>query len=92
MREMIEESVNLLDGICDKNVAKTTPDEPIAMWHGQHMSQTCGKVTIGDLDKIPFESMNTSIQISASGILDTSKVFQVHVSEQGQTNRSSIVH
>ena len=92
MREMIEESFNLLDGICDKNVAKTTPDEPIVMWHGQHMSQACGKVTIGDLDKIPFESMNTSIQVSASGLLNTSKVFQVHVSEQEQTNRSSITH
>ena len=85
MSEMIEESFNLLDGICDKNVAKTTPDEPIAVWHGQRMSQTCGKLTIGDLEKMPLESMNSSIHISASGILDTSKVFQVHVSEQEQT-------
>ena len=59
MREMIEESFNLLDGICDKNVAKTTLDEPIMMWHGRHISQTCGKVTIGDLDKMPLESMNS---------------------------------
>ena len=92
MREIIEESFNLLDGLCHKNMAKTTPDEPIAMWHGHYMSQTCGKVTISDLDKMPLESMNSSNHISASGILDTSKVFQVHVTEQEQTNRSSIVH
>ena len=86
MREMIEESFNLLDGRCDQNAAKSTSDEPIAMWHGRHMSQTCGKLTIGDLDKMRLESMNSSIHISASRILDTSKVFQVHVSKQEQTN------
>ena len=86
MSEMIEESFNLLDGRCDKISAKITPDEPIAMWHGRHMSQTCGKLTVADLNKMPLQSMNTSIHISASGVLDKSKVFQVHVSAQEQTN------
>ena len=86
MREMIEESFNLLDGRCDRISAKTTPDEPIVMWHGRNMSQTCGKLTIGDLDKLTLESMNSSIHISGTGVLDISKIFQVHVSEKEQAN------
>ena len=83
---MIEESFNLLDGRCDRISAKTTSDKPVVMWHGRHMSQTCGKLTIGDLDKIPLESMNTTIHISGTGVLDISKMFQVHVSEREQAN------
>ena len=86
MREMIEESFNLLDGRCDRISAKTTPDEPIVIWYGRHMSQTCGKLTIGDLNKLPLESLNTTIHISGTGVLDISKIFQVHVSEQEQEN------
>ena len=63
-----------------------TLDEPLAVLHGQYISQTCGKVALNTLEKLELLLTNNSLQLSAINnktlreILGHAKFVQVHVS------------